>query len=341
MNAEEWRDVVGYEGFYKVSNLGNVKSVRYDKILKKIPLGGYRHVHLSVSGEAKHYNIHRLVAQAFIPNPNNYAQVNHIDFDKTNNNVNNLQWVTCQQNIDHSQSNRLHLYKVTKTEVENIFLDAHLHGKTIKQISLEKGLTWACVRNIVNRKTWLNVTQRLSHKIWIPAKPMIIDGVEWKDIEGYEGKYRISSRGEVFSIRTNKILKPGVSNRHHSVILRDNGKYQTLRVHRLVAKAFIPNPDNLPIIHHIDHNAFNNRVENLEWCHQSHNMKKAREANRLNISFGTKNGNAKLDESSVKLIRALYKQGGESYMSLGRRFNVHCDTIRQIVKRYIWQWVEE
>ena len=101
---EEWRDVVGYEGLYMVSNCGRVKSLKFsngkrEKIMKLSDRGnGYLRVSLSKDGESKHYNVHRLVAIAFIPNPDNLPYVNHKDECKTNNNVDNLEWCTVEYN---------------------------------------------------------------------------------------------------------------------------------------------------------------------------------------------------------------------------------------------------
>ena len=108
--SEEWRDVVGYEGLYQVSNLGRVKSFKKDKakILKSNPgIGGYLRVVLCKDFKNKNRFVHVLVAKAFIPNPDNKPQVNHIDGDKTNNRVENLEWMTCSENIHHAFANGL------------------------------------------------------------------------------------------------------------------------------------------------------------------------------------------------------------------------------------------
>ena len=108
---EIWKDIIGYEGLYQVSNLGRVKSlVRYNKfnkrnedvVLKQNPYGPklqYRQVQLSKDGNRKNHKIHRLVAQAFIPNPNNLPYVCHIDDDTTNNSLQNLEWGTQSYNL--------------------------------------------------------------------------------------------------------------------------------------------------------------------------------------------------------------------------------------------------
>lgn len=118
-NLEEiWKDIEEYEGLYQVSNLGNVKSLERtriskcgsianvkERILKPANNRGYLMVVLCKNGKLKTYSIHRLVAQAFLDNPNNYEQINHIDEDKTNNNVSNLEWCDAKYNINYGTRN--------------------------------------------------------------------------------------------------------------------------------------------------------------------------------------------------------------------------------------------
>lgn len=99
---EEWKDIEGYEGLYQVSNLGRVKRVTTGRILKPSKhTKGYYRVELYKNGSQSKKLIHRLVAQVFIPNPDNKSQVNHIDENKTNNLVSNLEWMTAKENLNH------------------------------------------------------------------------------------------------------------------------------------------------------------------------------------------------------------------------------------------------
>ena len=101
---EEWRDIKGYEGLYQVSNLGRVKSLRYnhsenEKILKGfLSNRGYHRVSFYKDGVRKDYSVHRLVAEAFIPNTDNKPCIDHIDTNKLNNKVDNLRWCTNKEN---------------------------------------------------------------------------------------------------------------------------------------------------------------------------------------------------------------------------------------------------
>lgn len=106
---EIWKDIKGYEGLYQVSNLGNIRSVKNGrKRIKKPLISGDRYpylkIQLSKNSKPKNFFIHRLVAEAFIPNPNNYKEVNHIDENTFNNSSDNLEWCDRQYNADYSLS---------------------------------------------------------------------------------------------------------------------------------------------------------------------------------------------------------------------------------------------
>lgn len=107
---EEWRPVVGYEGLYEVSNFGRIVAcekidksgiLRKRKILKPCKRKGYCIIGLGTVGNRKTRSVHRLVAEAFIPNPQNFPQVNHKDENKSNNNIDNLEWCTNDYNIHY------------------------------------------------------------------------------------------------------------------------------------------------------------------------------------------------------------------------------------------------
>jgi hypothetical protein len=114
MNNEIWKDIEGYEGLYQVSNMGNVKVLprfyenvgngymRKPKLLKpQQQLNGYLQICLHINKQTKHCLIHRLVAQAFLPNPNNLPQVNHKNEDKSDNRVENLEWCDGKYNVNY------------------------------------------------------------------------------------------------------------------------------------------------------------------------------------------------------------------------------------------------
>ena len=117
MTEEIWCPIKGFEGQYQVSDQGRVKSLKFDKerILKTgITTDGYLIVGLCKNGEHKWYSVHRLVALAFIPNPDNLPQVNHKDEDKDNNSVQNLEWCDQKYNCNYGTRNQRQAEKLSK-----------------------------------------------------------------------------------------------------------------------------------------------------------------------------------------------------------------------------------
>lgn len=114
---EIFKDIEGYEGFYEISNFGNIRSTSYKgtRILKpSVTKNGYLNVVLCINQHKEHKLVHRLVADAFIPNPLNYKTVNHKDENKLNNCVENLEWLSTEDNNRYSNHNMLDKEQVLK-----------------------------------------------------------------------------------------------------------------------------------------------------------------------------------------------------------------------------------
>lgn len=119
---EEWKDINGYEGLYQISNYGSVRSLNYNHTgcIKNMRLSmgtyGYLQTCLTKNNHRSTKKIHRLVADAFIPNPNNYKEVNHKDENKTNNYVDNLEWCSAKYNNNYGT-------RITRVSKEYLQLD--------------------------------------------------------------------------------------------------------------------------------------------------------------------------------------------------------------------------
>lgn len=124
MPLEKWSDVKGYEGLYQVSNFGRIKSMvnnasRRKRVLNPYDHNGYRRINLYKNNKCKKLYIHRLVAEEFIPNVNNYPEVNHIDGNKSNNNIKNLEWCTSSQNQIHAYKTGLQVISPNRNKGNN------------------------------------------------------------------------------------------------------------------------------------------------------------------------------------------------------------------------------
>lgn len=147
---EHWKDIQGYEGLYSVSDTGLVKTHIYNKILKPRIQDGYETVVLYRNKKNKAFRVHRLVAMAFLDNPNNYEQVNHIDGNKRNNNVKNLEWCTAEQNTHHAINNGLFFSSSHISKCQPIIIKKDKYGKVV---DVYKTVTEAATKNHVSRMT--------------------------------------------------------------------------------------------------------------------------------------------------------------------------------------------
>lgn len=192
-STEQWKNIQGYKGLYQISNYGRVKSlsrfhnnnknssigyISKEKILKAETDGwGYLYVILLKDKERKKKKIHRLVAETFIPNLNNLPQVNHIDGNKKNNKVNNLEWCTREHNIQ--EAFRLGLIKAPKSK-------EHYRSKSVEQYDLQGNFIkeWNCTHDIERELNYrhTNISACCRGKI--------------KKVYGYIWKYKIEEREE-------------------------------------------------------------------------------------------------------------------------------------------------
>lgn len=176
----------------------------------------------------------------------------------------------------------------------------------------------------------------------------------WKDIQGFETRYQISDEGRVKSLsrrvpngkgfinKVERILKSRLSFKGYPCIDLNTheGVKKNIVIHRLVAQAFIPNPENKPQVNHIDGNKQNNAVENLEWVTNSENMKHATINGLRHKPTGSKNHWAKLDENKVVEIREKYKKGGIRQQDLAKEYNICEELVQGITTYRFWKHVK-
>lgn len=168
---EVWASVKGFEGQYEVSNIGNIRSIDryvdhykggkrlYKGTSKNVRLNryGYLRCNLKDSGKRYDFSVHRLVALAFIPNPENKEQVNHINGIKTDNRVENLEWCTSSENNIHATKYRLVKTKLSDVQVLEIFNSNLSYRKLAENYGVSNSIIW----RIKNKKSYKHLWQQL------------------------------------------------------------------------------------------------------------------------------------------------------------------------------------
>lgn len=163
---ENWKSIKGYEGLYEISDLGRIKSYKRKNVIILVQENNARYdlIYLCKGKTKKRFLIHRLVAEAFIPNNENKLEVNHIDGKRKNNCAYNLEWCTRSENAIHSYANGLqkvvfgdesHYHKLTEKQV----LEIRSIGKTMYQKDIAKmyNVDASNISNILSRKIWTSI----------------------------------------------------------------------------------------------------------------------------------------------------------------------------------------
>jgi hypothetical protein len=158
METEIWKDVVWYEWEYQVSNLWNVKSIKFskEKILKTVINKWYMRLLLCKNWKSLNKQVHRLVAQAFVPNPENKPQVNHINWIKSDNKVSNLEWCTSSENVLHCFK---YLWRIWASHMKWKFWKNHHNSKKVNQYDLDWNfIKTRCSIADIKRVLWINTS---------------------------------------------------------------------------------------------------------------------------------------------------------------------------------------
>ena len=279
-----WKDVLDYEEYYEVSNLGNVRSKKTNKYLKLSNKNNYYIIALCKPNEKrKLFRVHRLVATAFIPNPDNKAEVNHIDKNKLNNNVNNLNWMSHQENCAH-RSYGVKISNNRNIPIQNIDINTNLVINNYN--SMEEAAKWLINNNFITSfncaKSYLcNAVKNNSILFgfkWKKIEQIINNNEIWKEIiidNNPTGHY-VSSLGRYKNIKGIIMENYKVHNSGYLYAKINNKKYA---IHRLVAFSFLENLENKPSVYHIDGNKINNNINNLLWATEN-------EINEYNFKMG-------------------------------------------------------
>jgi hypothetical protein len=271
---------------YLISNLGNVKNKKTNKILKIQKSQKYSTIGLIANNKHFTFLVHRLVAQAFIINPENKLTVNHKNHNTHDNRVDNLEWYSQKEQNDYNykmssdkrQTNRARsIICVDKFDnTKKTFRTLHEGSEWLLQNSLAKNIE-SCLAGIRNSIHNGGICHGYIWKYNDLDNPDL-DGEIWKEIplELTLGKpnYFISNKGR-FKNDKGKLVILKNHNSYISVSFRNKEKTITHQLHRVVAKLFVPNVENKMFVNHIDGNKINNQSDNLEWVTKSENTKHA------------------------------------------------------------------
>ena len=267
--SEEWR-IIENAPNYEISNCGSVRNKITSRILKSTLVNGYLAIGLRTNNKKTTTFVHRIVATHFMVCPDETFVVNHKDGIKTNNVIENLEWVSQSDNIKHAYS--LDLHKPTRIGVYQYKLDNAFVREYESLLEAEKETG---VFNGHISKVCRGVQKTAGGYIWKYANyiPITNPLPEGKTLIGYPN-YIITKYGSVYNSQRKKFLAPAKNKGGYTFVGLSNGKEQKVfSVHRLVALLFIDNPNNYMEVNHIDFDKSHNNVDNLEWISHSDNMK--------------------------------------------------------------------
>ena len=163
MKSENWVDINGYEGKYQVSDMGNVRSTNqgqhHDKVLtERLGTHGYNRASLSSGGIVREYRVHRLVAQAFIDNPDGKENINHINGIRNDNRVSNIEWCTKSENAIHAYETGLHRKLYGKLDESDVLsIHALSMDYSYRDVGMMFGVGSSTVYSIVNGRKFQHV----------------------------------------------------------------------------------------------------------------------------------------------------------------------------------------
>lgn len=269
LDGEEWKPISEFDK-YEVSNMGRIRNIKLCKLLKLNDRKGYIEVTLG----KKSRSVHRMVAQAFIPNPEDKPQVNHLG-DKLDNRASMLEWATARENAQHAADN---ITTYNRTRVHRCDPDTGeiLETYASTQEAYEKdGFNKGNISNCINGVRPTSGGYAWKRADPLPDKIENLDGEEWRplteavdeSLHKYKN-YMVSNMGRVRLCNQEKIID---IDDKHQLRLSHQQKKTAFSIWRLVALVFLPNLDDKPDVNHIDSDYTNNHLTNLRWATKEEN----------------------------------------------------------------------
>ena len=276
--TENWKKIImnniEYSN-YEVSDLGRLRNCKTNQILEPyINSGGYMKCKLYNDDTPKTFSIHRIVAFMFLSNlkPKTDKFVNHIDHDKANNCLVNLEWCTHSDNIKHA-----HAKEGRKSTGKQIILYEQDHitpikmYNSIREAANDLNIKEKNIGPVLSGRTKSTGEQKYHFKYADPKQILTDEDLkEFEEIQLHPS-FMVHRDGRICN-KSRKLVIGGRENGGYLYIVLDGKNHS---IHRLVATQFLPNPDNEECVNHIDGNKTNNQMTNLEWVSKAENTQHA------------------------------------------------------------------
>jgi hypothetical protein len=332
--SETWKDVVGYEGLYIVSDYG-----RCARLMKLAPhKGGYWKIGLRNDRQGITTTIHSLVASAFLGECPHGHEVNHIDGDKGNNRLQNLEYLSKGKHQKHSKTyglnahgERVNTAKLTWNDVAQIREQYAAGGVSYQTLAKQYEVSKSAIANIILHRTW-NERSDISENANTPCLPE-----QWKAIPGWEKFYVVSSHGRCAHLIEGATSEPGPT----KIMLTKEGATRSVTLPRLIYQTFVtPHLHRSDLIVQIDNDRANNRLDNLQLVSRSEFNRELAANNPNHTRLGEQNNKAKLTADDVQTIRQLHAAQAKDLKSLALQFGVTPQAVWHIIHRKTWKHVD-
>lgn len=329
LNHEEeiWRSIPK-DADYECSNKGNIRhKIKKENLAYQNHSTGY----LKMRIKSSNYTVHRLVAQLFIPNPENKLEVDHINKVRDDNDINNLRWMTRTEQMTNTKDRKKKGWPEMKIKRIDMITD-----ETIEEYNSQYDATQWIIDNDISKSQFKEITKRImvvcrgerpnmyGYK-WKFSENNELNDEEWKEIDpeiidGTMG-YKASNMGRIKdpngNIHEGYIREGEAENNYRYITI----KHKSYILHRMIAKVFIDNPDNKKVVNHKNGDKTDCKVNNLEWVSHLENC--------LHSSMNYKNRNTK--------IKGIDKDGNETeYFSIReaeRQLDISQLNIRRCLKK--------
>jgi hypothetical protein len=334
---------------YEIGNYGTVRSKETPnkpcKILKPYERpDGYFDVKLRTIGDFEGRSvkfgklIHRLVAKAFVenPNPGVWKIVNHKNSNRSDNNFHNLEWCDCRMNSLHAWKDKM------ENGSEKPCAQYNLNGQLIKTFASRKdaSIKTECSYSGISKSCADKTGKKTSGGyLW---KDLVVidtelDTSEWKYIDGFP--YKISRTGQIYSMGGKHLMTPSDSGGVLCIKLHFDGFVKPCKIHRLVAETYIPNPKKLPNVSHKNGDKYDNDVENLMWCSNGESYNNAATIGKIKVTKGKPVSQYSQDGEYIKTFPSI-KEASLETKAPESTIPLVCNKKRNLSGGYGWKWAD-